>query len=363
VSSLPRSDAITSLRFFAAAHVVAYHYARELSGLPQFVTSLLYAGPSSVGLFFVLSGFVLARRYDGGVRVRDYAVARIARIVPLYWLSLVLAAPILLVTPHPIAAVITVPTFLQAWVPQTTLAWNEPAWSLSVEMFFYAVFPALLPWAQRLRHPLRAAALVWVGTVLLLAAVMKVYPPARAAFALIPDDPLLVLLLFNPALMLPQFTFGVLLGVARLRLPTWWAAVGVVVLTVILGGLPLPRILMNGGALIPLFGLVIVAASGMQRGWLTARPLVAAGEASYGLYLLQVPVALWFAAAYAPAAQAFGTYFVVLLGASLLIHRGIEIPLRGAIRRAMTANVVSANDAVRTPARRERGVGTGAGTP
>jgi peptidoglycan/LPS O-acetylase OafA/YrhL len=357
VPSLPRADAITSLRFFAAAHVVAYHYARESPGLPQFVTSLLYAGPCSVGLFFVLSGFVLARRYGGGIRVRDYAAARIARIVPLYWLSLVLAAPLLLITPHPIAAVITVPTFLQAWVPQTALAWNEPAWSLSAEMFFYAVFPALLPWAQRLRHPLRAAALLWVGTVVLLAAVMSVYHPARASFALIPDDTLLAVLLFNPALMLPQFTFGVLLGVARLRLPAWWTAVAIVALAVILGAVPLPRIVMNGGVLMPLFGLMIVAASHIQRGWLTTRPLVVVGEASYGLYLLQVPVALWFAVAYAPAAQAFGTYFVVLLGASLLTHRFIELPLRGAIRRRATIeNVGSANDAVGTGLRRGSGV-------
>jgi peptidoglycan/LPS O-acetylase OafA/YrhL len=81
---MPRAEALTSLRFFAAAHVVAYHYARDTPGLPAFVTSLLYAGPCSVGLFFVLSGFVLARRYGNGVPLRDYAVARIARIVPLY---------------------------------------------------------------------------------------------------------------------------------------------------------------------------------------------------------------------------------------------------------------------------------------
>jgi len=353
---MPRAEALTSLRFFAAAHVVAYHYARDSPALPAFVTSLLYAGPCSVGLFFVLSGFVLARRYCGGVPVRDYAVARIARIVPLYWLALVLAAPLLLVTPHPVAALIMVPTFLQAWIPYTALAWNEPAWSLSAEMFFYAAFPMLLVWAQRQRTPLRTATLVWMGTVFLLAAVMIWYRPARAPFALIPDDPVLATLLFNPVLMLPQFVFGVLLGVAPLRLARWWAAAGVGALSLILAGLSLPRVLMNGGALMPLFGLVIVAAAGIERGWLTSRPLVLAGEASYGLYLLQVPLALWFSVVYAPPAQAFTLYFVVLVAASLMTHRLIERPLRQAIRRAMVSDVaLTAGAGPRQP--HGRGVG------
>jgi peptidoglycan/LPS O-acetylase OafA/YrhL len=315
--------------------------------LPAFVTSLLYAGPCSVGLFFVLSGFVLARRYSDGVPVWDYAVARIARIVPLYWLALILAAPLLLVTPHPVAALIMVPTFLQAWAPYTALAWNEPAWSLSAEMFFYAAFPVLLTWAQRRRAPLRAAILVWVGTVSFLTAVMTVYHPARASFALIPDDPVLGTLLFNPALMLPQFALGVLLGAARFRLAGWWLAAGAGALTLILAGLPLPRLLMNGGALMPVFGLLIVAAAGIQRGWLTSRPLVQAGEASYGLYLLQLPIALWFSIVYAPPSQAFTLYFAVLVAASLMAHRFIEVPLRQAIRRAMASDFALMKRAVR----------------
>src|SRR5688572_10207672 len=128
-------------------------------------------------------------------------------------------------------------------------------------MFFYALFPVILPWAQRRRSPLRAAALLWVGTMLLLAAAMTVHPPARASFALIPDDAVLVSVLFNPAAMLPQFAFGVLLGVARCRIPGWWTAVAAVALAGILCGLPMPRLLMNGGLLMPLFGLAIAGAS------------------------------------------------------------------------------------------------------
>src|SRR5690606_31890826 len=34
-------------------------------------------------------------------------------------------------------------SLLQAWVPGAAEAWNLPAWSLSVEAFFYASFPLL----------------------------------------------------------------------------------------------------------------------------------------------------------------------------------------------------------------------------
>jgi peptidoglycan/LPS O-acetylase OafA/YrhL len=36
-------------------------------------------------------------------------------------------------------------TLTQAWIPKAAVAWNGPAWSLSVEAFFYLLFPFILP--------------------------------------------------------------------------------------------------------------------------------------------------------------------------------------------------------------------------
>src|SRR5260370_28552180 len=54
--------ALTGLRFLAALYVVAFHFARPAewnSRTPVWVTSILNCGYLGVGVFFVLSGFIL----------------------------------------------------------------------------------------------------------------------------------------------------------------------------------------------------------------------------------------------------------------------------------------------------------------
>src|SRR5579863_1305776 len=84
--------ALTGLRFFAALHVVFYHYAVGL--LPYPLSSVAKNGYVAVGLFFVLSGFVLAYNYaDRPMDIRTFWTARFARIYPAYLLAFVLIAP------------------------------------------------------------------------------------------------------------------------------------------------------------------------------------------------------------------------------------------------------------------------------
>ncbi|MGI9146826.1 MAG: hypothetical protein ACR2IK_09805 [Chloroflexota bacterium] len=53
--------ALTGLRFFAALHVVGLHLlaAGHLERMPVFVRDMIAHGYMAVGLFFVLSGFIL----------------------------------------------------------------------------------------------------------------------------------------------------------------------------------------------------------------------------------------------------------------------------------------------------------------
>ena len=89
---------LTSLRFFAAMHVLAFHnHLDALMDLPGGIRSIIRTGYVSVSLFFVLSGFILAYTYHGdreGVSFdrRSFWAARLARIYPVYLVGLLLAA-------------------------------------------------------------------------------------------------------------------------------------------------------------------------------------------------------------------------------------------------------------------------------
>ena len=86
---------LTTMRFFAAAWVVLYHYWPLLVAGEK--PALVARGYLGVELFFVLSGFILSHVYleSFGARTFSYGRflwARLARIYPVHlaWRSLVL---------------------------------------------------------------------------------------------------------------------------------------------------------------------------------------------------------------------------------------------------------------------------------
>src|SRR5882672_10730014 len=166
----PRLHALTSLRFFAALHVLIFHlYAMNIAGGYGWYHKLATIGYVGVSFFFVLSGFILVYTYaDRPLNVRSFWQARFARIYPAYLFSLLLTAPGFFYVSialknmdipffsyfktHLLQCSLVVPVLLQAWVPGAALAWNPPAWSLSVEAFFYLMFPLLIVWLGRARN-------------------------------------------------------------------------------------------------------------------------------------------------------------------------------------------------------------------
>jgi len=141
---------------------------------------LASGGSAAVTFFFVLSGFVLTYAHAGANEQRGSNVdalrfwrMRFARLAPAYYLGLLLTMPIIVDyvsnhTPSPVAFVAPalVLMFLQAWWAPVAPIWNFPAWSLSVECLFYALFP----WLARVSARWSRTTLFAVSYTLIVAA-------------------------------------------------------------------------------------------------------------------------------------------------------------------------------------------------
>lgn len=148
-------NALTSLRFFAAVAVFVSHLSflrNNNSPLRDIATTVLHESYIGVSFFFILSGYILSYCYQkrlitGDIRFGTFYLLRFARIFPLHIaLALPLAAYYILTrgTSYIPIAVSNV-LLVQSWipVPEYYFSLNVPTWSLSVELFFYAVFPFL----------------------------------------------------------------------------------------------------------------------------------------------------------------------------------------------------------------------------
>jgi peptidoglycan/LPS O-acetylase OafA/YrhL len=359
----PALPALTSLRFFAALHVVLFHMGQYFwRGAPWPLAPVLAHGFVGVSFFFVLSGFILGYVYGPRVRSGDFRQgafwrARVARIYPLYLAGLVLALPNFLApspaalasTPHagPLAA-LTVPTLTQAWLPAHALAWNPPAWSLSVEAVFYLTFPwlAVRLLAARPRRPALLLGLLWACSW--VPGVLG----AAAGPAFSPTSTWWVFLLHSPLMHLAQFLLGVQAaawrGEATPSRTSLLRLQGACLAAIVAGLVLLPpsdafNVALNNGLLAPAFAGLFASLSfgplGIGR-WLGGGLLVLLGDASYGIYLFHqaiypVSQALWRLAVghYALFSwPTFAFYLALLLAYSIAMHLLLERPAQAWIR-------------------------------
>ena len=145
----PRFPLIDSLRAIAALCVVVAHTAVFAGFSTHRWTTALWTGLTvGVPIFFVISGFLLYRPFLAtqllgapGTAVRTYAWRRTLRIVPAYWLALTLLgwwAHLQGVFTHDWWRYYL---FLQVYSHRTLYGGILPAWTLCVEVTFYALLP------------------------------------------------------------------------------------------------------------------------------------------------------------------------------------------------------------------------------
>lgn len=156
---------IQVLRALAVLGVVIYHATFTRFGV----------GAAGVDLFFVISGFIMAKVSDGRESGAFFA-DRLWRIVPLYILALAVQVALFPIEPTYCRTMASL-TLWPAW-PDWCFPYVVQAWTLSYELLFYALvalfirrrhwlfvaLPALVAW--RLFAP--TPPFLWVGNPLIL---------------------------------------------------------------------------------------------------------------------------------------------------------------------------------------------------
>jgi peptidoglycan/LPS O-acetylase OafA/YrhL len=143
-----RVDQLTFTRFLAALPIIIFHFGHETCLFTnETIAFLSQNGYIGVSYFFVLSGFVMMLAYGDKVEVKtsEYWIKRFARIYPAYAAALLFLYTYMISHNSPVEGTGLVLNIfaMQAYVPGHVLDFNFPGWSISVEFFFYLLFPIL----------------------------------------------------------------------------------------------------------------------------------------------------------------------------------------------------------------------------
>lgn len=178
-SRSPSINAHTGLRGIAAVTVVVAHLILN-KVFPEYkifekISPLFSWFNECVDLFFILSGFILNWVYlqTGQVDWRSYLSARVARILPLYFLTLFFMLALDCYTwafhgtvnkdLNPLTLLVNFSMVAGLWGGHS-LCINGPSWSVCVEMVLYvSIFPLLCLCVSRLRGRIVNILLVFLG--------------------------------------------------------------------------------------------------------------------------------------------------------------------------------------------------------
>jgi peptidoglycan/LPS O-acetylase OafA/YrhL len=409
--SAKKLDALTSLRFVAAAMIVVHHSSGHFGIRHDFSGRLVL--DQAVSFFFVLSGFILTYVYptlDSWHAGGRFWLARFARVWPAHFAAFLFLC-VLIKPMHFPANYSTLPAaalnllLVHGWIPVQNIffSFNPVSWTISTEMAFYLFFPLLLHrWARTWWWKLPVTLLLAFATIVFCTVLPVSSSPVDMWHA--SRDGLLYI---NPLARLFEFTVGMTASllfqrtVQKIQIGRLLgtvlelAALGLAFLNMFetqwllnplatSSGLgPNVMIWAGHGPVCVLAFAFLIYVMGLGRGYvsrvLSAPPLVLLGEISFTIYLLHYILLLvfeWRRGALQPydTPAGFGFFWVFLLVLAWLVWAGFERPVRTRLlalwpnrdpqsiqrqlaRAYITPPKSSAWSAVLVPTRRSLGVG------
>ncbi|MFT4057005.1 MAG: acyltransferase [Novosphingobium sp.] len=333
-----RLRSLDGLRGIAACGVAFFYHpllefnAQAIGDVPAVLLWLRTWGWTLVDLFFLISGYVFAQVYLGRAGGRagleqaalpDFAMARFARLYPLHLLLLLVTAVLFASEPANTAIAFVAHLFMmQAFVAPVGHTFDGPSWSLSVEVFCYAIFAVAGARSDRvLRRITVATVLLALGYIVVLG--------GREGGPWAAD-------------CLPRGLLGFFLGQLLWRCREQLQSISTPFLVVVLAlGLaidmgmawsPLPPLCLLAWPCVLALALRIPALGSGVMVWL--------GDRSYTIYLVHYPILLCFRPAlnvqenaWLAAAGTLG-YVAIVLAASAAVYRFFEMPAGRTIRAA-----------------------------
>ncbi len=304
--------------------------------LPAWLNQIAEAATHGVTLFFVVSPFTLTVRAAGDRgSLASYALRRIARVGPGYWLAC-LAYPLAIglgprwYAPDGVSTADLLVAFVfgSAWQGGSALAVVPGGWSVSCEVAFYVALPLLLRLID---------GRIWRALVLTCVALLIAQVRARSAMSVSLYN---YAFYNNPIEQLPVFLFGITAALVAMRIRVPKVPGGVlIILVAAIGALPfspvarwyvMPHLVFAGFAS---FAVLISAAH--PPAFLSNRTMTGIGQVSYSMYLLQFALlapCLYFAGFIAPKddwitlAVYYALLAVVVFSVACVTYRLIELP-------------------------------------
>ncbi|MXV17481.1 acyltransferase family protein [Hufsiella ginkgonis] len=298
------------LRFVAALAIVFFHYTPEPE--KPGLNWLNYNSDEAVTFFFFISGFVMVLTNGNYLTAavasfskNEFYLKRFARIYPLYIFAIITLASfhygIRPIDTDTVKYRLIFETLaIQRWLYAGSF--NYPGWSISAEFFFYLLFPFALVFMRS--HPKKYTWLVCgyyilaVGATQALAYLKEMHMPG--APGKIAD-----ILFMHPVFKFAIFLAGTLCGKAFVesRITYFrkkWNRVFAMLASaavILFAKYTLPFEMLGSGLLSPVYFVFVLAVTGFSKrgSAIFSTPLMLfLGEISYGVYILQYPVYVYF---------------------------------------------------------------------
>jgi peptidoglycan/LPS O-acetylase OafA/YrhL len=340
--------AVDLLRGFAAFSVLVWHYQCLYAGTPGapflfhnrneqplywLLRPFYEYGAAAVQLFWMISGFVFAAAYlSRRCTAKQFFVARLARLYPLHLATLLVVAGIQAFSRHAFGHVQIGGIddlyhfglnlfFASAWGLEKDFSYNNPIWSVSLEVVIYFIFFLSIPIVTRLRFVAPAALAVLFHQLHTRGVPGEFWQCGYFFFAGV--------FLFSVVERLGKA--GLLLGAAMVAV--WLFKSRALLDTTLWYALPLA------------FGGILVCAASIDK-FSPTRPvtlkLAWIGESTYGTYLLHFPLMMVILClfdatgvdrlALISRAKFFVLYVAALFGMARLCYLYFEAPADRAIR-------------------------------